>query len=357
MHAHLRTGVAVLGLALCVMASAVTSSHAAWVVYNVTLNGANEAPPNASPGTGTATVAIDAVAHKLYIHLDFAGTLGTTTACHIHAATAVAGTGTAGVATTTPFFAGFPIGVTSGTYDITLDETLASSWNPAYVTANGGTTATAEAAMFAFFDQQLKGQGSTGTKLKMRKDLAYAENGDPRQKVDVYSPEGANNLHWVWHVNWLDEPEQKWNAFENYFPGEKYCDWVALSAYGPTTPRMEDGTENFAFKMREAYPRLLKIAPGKPIVIAEFGCDLHNKHCDAAEWARDALADIFSGKWSAIMGFCWWNEGWQNDDHKKNDTDMIIWHDDNLTRVFREALARHSDKIQEAPLLRSSTGD
>ena len=94
--------------------------------------------------------------------------------------------------------------------------------------------------------------------------------------------EGADNLHWVWHVNWLDEPEQKWNAFENYFPGEKYCDWVALSAYGPTTPRMEEGTENFAFKMREAYPRLLKIAPGKPIVIAEFGCDLHNKHCDAA---------------------------------------------------------------------------
>ena len=149
MHAHLRTGVAVLGLALCVMASAVTSSHAAWVVYSVTLNGANEAPPNASPGTGTATVAIDAVTHKMYIHLDFAGTLGPTSACHIHAATAVAGTGTAGVATTTPYFAGFPIGVTSGTYDITLDETLASSWNPAYVTANGGTTATAEAALFA----------------------------------------------------------------------------------------------------------------------------------------------------------------------------------------------------------------
>jgi hypothetical protein len=36
---------------------------------------------------------------------------------------------------------------------------------------------------------------------------------------------------------------------------------------------------------------------------------------------------------------------------------MIIGHDDNLTRVFREALARYSDKIQEAPLLRNSTGD
>ena len=149
MHAQLRTGVAVLALALCVTAGAVTSSHASWVVYNVVLNGANEFPANASPGTGTATVAIDAVAHKMYIHLDFAGTNGPTSACHIHAATAVAGTGTAGVATTTPYFAGFPIGVNAGSYDNTLDTTLASSWNPAYITLNGGSTATAEAALFA----------------------------------------------------------------------------------------------------------------------------------------------------------------------------------------------------------------
>jgi hypothetical protein len=149
MHAHLRTGVAVIAVALCVIAGAANTSHAAWVTYNVVLNGASESPPNASPGTGTATVAIDAVAHKMYIHLDFAGLMGPTSACHIHAATAVAGTGTAGVATTTPYFAGFPIGVTAGSYDITLDETQASSWNASYVTANGGTTASAEAALFA----------------------------------------------------------------------------------------------------------------------------------------------------------------------------------------------------------------
>ena len=54
---------------------------------------------------------------------------------------------TAGVATTTPDFAGFPIGVTSGTYINTLDLTLSSSYNPSYITANGGTTASAEAAL------------------------------------------------------------------------------------------------------------------------------------------------------------------------------------------------------------------
>lgn len=146
MHSHLRTGSirVVLALAACVMLGAVTTSHAAWVVYNVTLNGANESPPNASLGTGTATVGVNAATHQLYIHLDFQGLTGITTQCHIHAATAVAGTGTAGVATTTPYFAGFPIGVSAGSYDVTLDETLASSWNPSYVTAHGGTTAQAE---------------------------------------------------------------------------------------------------------------------------------------------------------------------------------------------------------------------
>ena len=33
--------------------------------------------------------------------------------------------------------------------DTTFDLTFASSWNPAFITANGGTTASAEAALFA----------------------------------------------------------------------------------------------------------------------------------------------------------------------------------------------------------------
>jgi hypothetical protein len=172
-----------------------------------------------------------------------------------------------------------------------------------------------------------------------------------RHIVDLMRAEGADNLQWVWHVNWFDEPERKWNAFENYFPGENYCDWVALSVYGPTTPQMRDGTESFAFKMREAYPRLTKIAPGKPIIIAEFGCDLHNPRVDVARWTKGALEDLLSNRWPAVIGFCWWNEGWQNDDIKKHDTDMIVLHDAGLTRIFRDEFAQHANKIQEKPIL------
>ena len=137
---------AVSVLAMVAMAPA---ARATVLVYDATLDGPSESPPNASPGTGLATVTVDTAAQTMRVQVSFSGLSGTTTASHIHAATPSAGSGTAGVATTTPTFAGFPLGVTSGSFDSTLDLTLASSYNPAYVTANGGTPASAEAALLA----------------------------------------------------------------------------------------------------------------------------------------------------------------------------------------------------------------
>jgi hypothetical protein len=139
-------GWAVLAVAL-VMGTGV--SRADTIVYFGFLNGPSESPPNSSPGTGLAEVDYNNVAHTLHVHVTFANLQGTTTASHIHSATAQPLTGTAGVATTTPTFANFPLGVTSGTYDNTLDLTQSSSYNPSFVTANGGTTASAEAALAA----------------------------------------------------------------------------------------------------------------------------------------------------------------------------------------------------------------
>ncbi|RYD26090.1 MAG: CHRD domain-containing protein, partial [Verrucomicrobiaceae bacterium] len=117
--------------------------------FTVNLSGANEFPPNASAGTGSGTVSIDDAAFTMQLDVTFSGLTGTTTNSHIHAATAVPFTGTAGVATTVPTFTGFPAGVTSGSYNQVFDMTLASSYNPAYVTANGGTTASAFTAFLA----------------------------------------------------------------------------------------------------------------------------------------------------------------------------------------------------------------
>jgi len=117
--------------------------------FAATLTGPGESPPNASPGTGSAFVTFDPVAHFMQVQVNFSGLLGTTTASHIHSPTAVPGTGTAAVATQVPTFINFPLGVTSGAYNQSFDTSLASTYNPAFVTANGGSVFAAETALFA----------------------------------------------------------------------------------------------------------------------------------------------------------------------------------------------------------------
>jgi hypothetical protein len=84
--------------------------------YTTNLSGPAEDPPNASPGTGFVLVTYDDVNHTIRIQATFSDLLGNTTAAHIHSPTALPFAGIAGVATQVPFFAGFPIGVTSGAY-------------------------------------------------------------------------------------------------------------------------------------------------------------------------------------------------------------------------------------------------
>lgn len=121
------------------------SAHAATLSTSATLAGSNENPANASPGTGTAFVILDTTAHTLRINVTFSGLTANTSAAHIHCC--ISAPNNAGVATAVPAFPGFPLGVTSGSYNQVLDTTQASTWNATFVTNNGGTTAGAEAAL------------------------------------------------------------------------------------------------------------------------------------------------------------------------------------------------------------------
>jgi hypothetical protein len=120
-----------LKLTLFAALLAAVPAFPATITYNVVLNGASESPANASAGTGIGTVAIDNVANTMALDITFSGLTGTVSASHIHCGTAVAGTGTSGVATTTPTFAGFPSGVTAGAESFLLGGIAAGHayWN------------------------------------------------------------------------------------------------------------------------------------------------------------------------------------------------------------------------------------
>ena len=117
------------------------------LVFTATLTGAQEVPPSGSAGIGSGLVTLDTVTNLLTVNVSFAGLGSPTIASHIHCCTPPGAN--AIVATAVPTFPGFPLGVTTGTYLMTFDLTVASTYNPAFITAHGGTVAGAQAAFIA----------------------------------------------------------------------------------------------------------------------------------------------------------------------------------------------------------------
>jgi CHRD domain len=132
------------------MGSLPLGTDAASIIYTADLSGRNESSPNGSTGFGFAEIDFDTTASTMRVHVTFADLLAPTVASHIHAGTPAPGSGTAMIATALPTFPDFPFGVTSGNYDSgLLDLTSASSYNPGFIVAHGGTAGSAEAALIA----------------------------------------------------------------------------------------------------------------------------------------------------------------------------------------------------------------
>lgn len=142
---------ALASAAILALAASVPA-QAAITVYTANLNGPSEAPPNTSAGLGIAALTLDDASFTMRLQTAFFGLTGNVTNAHIHCCTGTAESGTAGVATRTPTFLGFPAGGTSGFYDQTFDMSQVGSWNSAYITNNGGTPLAAFAALKSGLD-------------------------------------------------------------------------------------------------------------------------------------------------------------------------------------------------------------
>jgi hypothetical protein len=145
---QLITGAAIVGT----LGSGVFTPAQAIQVWS--LNFAPEVP-NAT-GTGTGTLTYDDEARTLTIASTFSGLSGTTTNAHIHAPTTSPGTGFVGVAVpfllNPPNSSGFPLGVTSGSYNAVLNLALDSTYSNTFRNNNGGTSIGAETALINSFN-------------------------------------------------------------------------------------------------------------------------------------------------------------------------------------------------------------
>ncbi|MCC6264921.1 MAG: CHRD domain-containing protein [Bryobacterales bacterium] len=87
-------------------------------------------------GSGTGYFEFDPDANTLLIDVNFSGLSGNTNVAHIHCCVSVAGSGNAGVAVTPTTLPGFPIQVSSGAYNVTLDLSSAATYTGGFLSGS-----------------------------------------------------------------------------------------------------------------------------------------------------------------------------------------------------------------------------
>jgi hypothetical protein len=169
-----------------------------------------------------------------------------------------------------------------------------------------------------------------------------------RHIVTVMRGTGATNLSWAFHVGQSDYPSVAWNRLENYYPGSDVVDWVGSSLYCYTDPTQNYAPVSLRTALDSVYPRLVKIAPGKPITLLEMGTTAGSALLAPQTWAQAGLNDLFSNRWPQVRGFSWWNERFQNGDGAW--ADMRVQDLPALATVFRSTLAAHKAQLQTRPV-------
>src|SRR5262249_19789275 len=109
------------------------------ITYKASLDGVQTVPPTGSLATGLATITVDSVTHLLTFDLSWSNLAANPLGLHIHCCAPVGANGTLAIN-----FQGFSP-ATSGVFVRTVDLTVATLYNPVFLTAHGGTVAQAEA--------------------------------------------------------------------------------------------------------------------------------------------------------------------------------------------------------------------
>jgi hypothetical protein len=135
-----------------------------------------------------------------------------------------------------------------------------------------------------------------------------------RHLVTLFREEGATNVTWVFHmVEWFS-PNPPWQAFANYYPGDEYVDWVALSTFGE--PNQPDGsTSSFeqilstfhASDYPGIYTDITSLGSGtKPLALQYTGVK-EVRPGFMADWISGMFATLKSGRYPRVGLMSWYS--------------------------------------------------
>ncbi len=106
----------------------------------------------------------------------------------------------------------------------------------------------------------------------------------------------APNIKWAWVVNNVSVPDSPQNAITNYYPGNKYVDYVGIDGFNFGDP-WQSYSEIFSKPLQQV--RQYK----KPIIIASIASAQGE---GKSIWIKDALLSMQNDP--DIVGFIWFNE-------------------------------------------------
>ena len=112
-----------------------------------------------------------------------------------------------------------------------------------------------------------------------------------RHVVDVFNRVGADNVVFVW--NMMGFVGGNADIYPTLYPGDAYVDWIAYDPYTWYGCKAGHKYRSFAQITKPFYDWTAAHAPGKPLMLAEYG--LREQPAGApskAEWLRDSLVQL-----------------------------------------------------------------
>lgn len=163
-----------------------------------------------------------------------------------------------------------------------------------------------------------------------------------RHIIDIMREEGASNLIWIYHVNAESQPIEEWNNITWYYPGDEYCDLVAISLFGSKKP-FETGTKPFKDTLDTTIQTLKAGEIEKPVLLIS-GTDVQSRFIDPASFVTEMLSSLSNDVWPDVKALIWLNAAWKNDNNPLHDTSMRL--QDNETVAFALKSGLQSLQIQ-----------